>query len=194
MQKFYWHRMKESVRGWVLKCSTCRAIKNPRKKSRAALKDCRVGAVIDRVDTDICGPFPETEKGNKYVVTFQDKSSKWVEAFVIPDTSTETVAEKFVYEFCSRLGLLFELYSDQGRNYEASLFRQVCFLLRVHKLRSSPFHPSANGMIEKFNGVLMNMIATFVDKDQKTWDVHLPLLTTAYRCCGYESTGFPRTL
>ena len=46
--------------------------------------------------------------------------------FVIADTTAETVAEKFVYEFCSRLGLPFELHSDQGRNYEASLFRQVC--------------------------------------------------------------------
>ena len=59
-------------------------------------------------------------------------------------------------------------------------FQQVCTLLGVHKLRSSPFHPSANGMIEKLNDVLTNMIAAFVDKDQKTWDVHLPLLTAAY--------------
>ena len=44
MQKnFYWHRMKESVRDWVFKCPTCGAIKNPRKKPPAAVKDCRVG-------------------------------------------------------------------------------------------------------------------------------------------------------
>ena len=128
------------------------------------------------------------------MVIFQDKFSKWVEAFAIPDTTAETVAEKFVYEFCSRLGTPFEVHSDQGRNYEATLFQQTCKLLAVHKLRSSPFHPSANGMVEKFNDVLTNMIAAFVDKDQKTWDVHLPLLTAAYRCCAHESTGFSPNL
>ncbi len=188
-KKFHWYRMKESVRDWVMKCSICGAIKRPRKKPRAELEDCRVGAVLDHVDSDICGPFPETERGNKYVVTFQDKFSKWVEGYAIPDATAQTVAQKFVYEFCSRLGTPFELHTDQGRNYESSLFQEICKLLEVHKLRSSPFHPSANGMIEKFNDVLTDMIAAFVDKDQRNWDVHLPLLTAAYRCCAHDRTG-----
>ena len=54
-----------------------------------------------------------------------------------------------------------------------------------------PWHPSANGGCERFNKVLLaDMISAYVDREQKEWDEHLPLLTAAYHCCRHESTGF----
>ena len=108
-RNFFWYRMKEDVRDWIRSCSVCGARKSPTTKPRAKLGDCRVGHVLDRVDTDILGPFPETVRKNKYILVFQDKFSKWVEAYAIPDFTAETVAHKFVYEFCSRWGFPLEL-------------------------------------------------------------------------------------
>ena len=82
-----------------------------------------------------------------------------------------------------------DIPSNQAHNYEASLIQQICTLLEVCKLRSSPFQPSANGVIERVNDVLTSTIAAFVDMDQKAWNVHLPLLTVAHQCCVHESIG-----
>ena len=45
-------------------------------------------------------------------------------------------------------------------------------------------------MIERFNHTLVTLITAYVDKEQRLWDVHLPLLTSANRSCLHEGTGF----
>ena len=102
--------------------------------------------------------------------------SKWIEAYRIPDFSAATLADKIVKEFFSRLGTPLELHSDQGRNYELQLFAQVCTMLDIHKTRTPPYQPSSNGMIERFNSTLVDMISKYVDENQKTWDQYLTFL------------------
>ena len=166
-RKFYWYRLKESVRNWIRKCAKCGARKLPHKTPRATLQDYRVGAPMDRLVTDILGPLPISEQGNRYILLVGDQFSKWMEAYAIHDQTAETVAHKIVYEFISRFGTPLDLHSDQGRNYESNLFRSVCKLLEINKTRTSPYHPSAKGQAEKFNQVLVDMISAYVDDNQR---------------------------
>ena len=191
---FYWHGMKESVTNWVRKCATCGARKKPARAPKAELKDYRVGAPMDRVCTDILGPLPLSDKGNKYILVVGDHFTRWVEAYAIPDQTASTVANKIVYEFFARLGLPLELHSDQGKNYESVLFREVCKLLDITKTRSTPYHAMSNGFIERMNATLVNLISAYVDDEQREWDLHLPLLTAAYRACVHEATGYSPNL
>ena len=92
--KFYWYRLKESVRNWIRKCAKCGARKRPHKTPRAPLQDYRVGAPMDRLVTDILGPLPISEQGNQYILLVGDQFSKWMEAYAIPDQTAETVAHK----------------------------------------------------------------------------------------------------
>ena len=189
-RQFYWYRLKESVREWIKKCAKCGARKRPQKTPRAPLGDYHVGAPMDRLVTDILGPLPVTERGNKYILLVGDHFTRWMEAYPIPDQTAETVAHRVVYDFISRFGAPLDIHSDQGRTYESNLFKQVCKLLDIHKTRTTPYHPSSNGQAERFNQVLVNMIAAYVDEDQRNWDAHLPLLTSAYRSCEHETTGY----
>ena len=125
----------------------CGARRSLKKKARAPLGKYIVDVPMDRVATDITGPFPVSETGSKYILVVQDQLSKWVEAYPIKDQSAETVAHVLVYEFFSRFGLPNELHSDQGSNYGSELFKEVCKALDIHKTRTSPYHPSGNGMV-----------------------------------------------
>ena len=49
-------------------------------------------------------------------------------------------------------------------------------------------------MVEVFNKTLLNMISAYVDDNQKDWDLHLPLLTSAYRACAHDSSGLSPNL
>ncbi|XP_053405062.1 uncharacterized protein LOC128558862 [Mercenaria mercenaria] len=48
----------------------------------------------------------------------------------------------------------------------------------------------ANGGPERFNQVLQNMISTYVNSNQTNWDENLNLITSAYRGCVHQATGF----
>ena len=193
-RSFYWHNMKDSVRLFIANCVVCGARKRPTSKPRAPLGEYNVGAPMDRVALDIMGPFPVSDKGNRYVLVVGDQFTKWIEAYAIPDQSALTVANVVVHEFISRFGTPLEIHSDQGKTFESNLFQSVCKLLDISKTRTTPYHPSSNGMIERFNQTLVNMISSFVDKRQHNWDEHLPLLTSAYRSAVHESTGFSPNL
>ena len=106
---------------------------------------------MDRLCSDILGPFPISERGNRFVLVVMDCFSKWVEAYAIPDLTAETVARKIVNEFISRFGNPLEFHTDQGRNYESNLFQEMCRLLEIHKTWTTPYHPSSNGSVERFN-------------------------------------------
>ena len=83
-----------------------------------------------------------------------------------------------------------EIHTDQGRNFESDLFQEVCHLLDIHKTRTAPYHPSSNGLVERFNQTLARLIRCYVDDNQGDWDLHLPLLTAAYRSMEHPATGY----
>lgn len=52
--------------------------------------------------------------------------------------------KQVVYNLISRFGAPLELHTDQGRNFESSLFKDVCWLLQVTKRTRTPYHLASN--------------------------------------------------
>ena len=83
--------------------------------------------------------------------------------FAIPNQEAKTVAEKLrVKEVISRYGAPERIHSDQGRNFEAQLFQEICVLFNMDKTRTSPYHPESDGMVERMNRTLQDMLAKYV--------------------------------
>ena len=72
---------------------------------------------------------------NGLLLCFQFAFTKWKEAFAIPNQEAKTVAEKLVKEVISRYGAPEKIHSDQGRNFEAQLFQEMCLLFKIDKTR-----------------------------------------------------------
>ncbi|GBM18796.1 Retrovirus-related Pol polyprotein from transposon 412 [Araneus ventricosus] len=139
---------------------------------------------------DILGSFPVTTRGNRYVLILMDYFTKWPEAILIPDQEASTVAEVLVRTWISHYGVPMILHSDQGTNFNSSLFTELCKLLGILKTRTTALHPESDGMVEKFNRTILNHLSLFVSKNQTDWDTHLPLFRLAYRSADHEVTGF----
>ena len=154
------------------------------------MADFSVGAPMDRIGVDIMGSLPLTAKGNRYLLVIVDYFTRWVEAFALPDEKAETVAESLVHEFLCRLGFALEIHSDQGLNFECTLFREICRLFEVHKTRTTPYRPCSNGLVERFNRMLTSLIRSYLIVREDDWDVHIPILTAAYCSNVHPSTGF----
>ena len=82
---------------------------------------------------DICGPFPTSERGKKYMLVAADYFTKWPECWAIADQEAKTVA-RCLEELICRHGVLPQvLLTDQGRNFESQVFAEVCDLLHITK-------------------------------------------------------------
>ena len=102
----------------------------------------------------------------------------------------EVTAYAVVNDFFSRFGYPFQIMSDQGRNFESKLFAALCKAMQIHKTRTSPYRPSANGQVERFNRTLMDAVRCFIDGKQKNWDLHIAQIAGALRSSVNRSTGY----
>ncbi|XP_052782882.1 uncharacterized protein LOC128219100 [Mya arenaria] len=83
-----------------------------------------------------------------------------------------------------------KVFSDQGSNFESKLFTSLCEVLEIHKARTTPYRPSANGQVERYNRTLMDAIRCYIGDSQDKWNIHLPQIAGALRSAVNRSTGF----
>ena len=125
---------------------------------------------MELVAIDILGPLPQSEAGNIYILVVGDYFTKWMEAYPIPNQEAETVAKKLVDEFICRFSIPKQLHSDQGCQFESQLVTQVCKLLHIAKSRTTPYHPQSDGLIERFNRTLIQLLATCTEEHPFHWE------------------------
>ena len=189
-QRYYWPGLQNDVRSYVSSCEACLKRKNPNKTLKAPMQINRSGYPMERIAIDILGPLPETEiNHNRYVLVIADYFTKWTECFAISNIEASTVAKTLVEEIISRFGVPSVIHSDQGKQFESLLFQEMCKLLQIEKTRTTPYHPSSDGLVERFNKTLMSMVGIFVKDHHRDWDEQLPYVMMAYRATVHESTG-----
>lgn len=72
----------------------------------------------------------------------------------------------------------------------SNLLKQVYQLLGIKSVRTTPYHPQTDGLTERFNQTLKQMLRKFVNETGSDWDQWLPYLLFAYREVPQASTGF----
>ncbi|VDI58319.1 Hypothetical predicted protein [Mytilus galloprovincialis] len=86
------------------------------------------------------------------------------------------------------------MHSDQGRQFESGLFKELCAKLKIDKTRTTSFRPQSNGLVERYNRTLENTISKYISKNQRDWDEQLPWALMAYNSSEHETTKFsPKT-
>ena len=79
----------------------------------------------------------------------------------------------------SRFGIPDIVHSDQGRNFESMLLKQTLEAFGVSKTRTTAYHPQGDGMVERFNRSLLQLLRTYVE-EESDWERFLPLILHAY--------------
>ena len=113
-----------------------------------------------------------------------------MEAFLIRNKEAETVVKVIVEQVFCRFGVPVAHLSDQGKEVDGRIMREVCRLMDIDKLHTTPYKPSTNSAIERFHRTLNSMIGKVVNESQTDWDEQLPFVMAAYRASRHESTNY----
>ncbi|KAG8198256.1 hypothetical protein JTE90_021513 [Oedothorax gibbosus] len=175
--RFVWPSIGKDCTNWAKCCIPCQKSKIARHNKTPLGKFVDQTERFSHVHIDIVGPLPPSQN-NYYCLTMIDRFTRWPEAVAIPDIRAETVAKQFYATWISRFGCPERLTTDQGRQFESALFRALSQLLGIKKLRTSPYHPQSNGLIEEFH---RPMKATLKAYDTSEWAAALPTLLLGFR-------------
>ena len=143
LERAIWYNLRNSCEEHVKGCAVCNRQKKGCRVARGEQQLFHAGYALERVHIDIMGSLVETQKGNKYILVIVDQFTKWMEAFPLKNQLAETVAGVVVREFVARFGCPLEIHTDQGRNFESELFKEMCELLEIGKTRTTSYRPSA---------------------------------------------------
>lgn len=69
--------------------------------------------------------------------------------------------------FIVHYGFPERILSDQGADFESKLIKELCEMAKIHKVRTTPYHPRGNP-VERFNRTLLNMLGTLKEQDKPT--------------------------
>ena len=82
------------------------------------------------------------------------------------------------------------MLSDMGTQFTSGLMSEVSGLVSMKHLTTTPYHPICNGLVEKFNGTLKQMLRRLCHQKPKDWDKYINAALFAYREVPHESLGF----
>jgi len=130
---------------------------------------------------------PLSHNNNRYLLVVQDYFTKWADAIPLSDqTATQITAE--LVKLCSVMGMPEILHSDQGQNFESTLLHNTLEVFGVTKSHTTAYRPQGDGMVERFNRSLLQLLRAYVEKEHE-WERYLPLVLFAYRTATHTSTG-----
>lgn len=189
-QRFYWPKMYQDVQEYCKTCSECQMVAPVRKADRSYLQPLPIiGTPFDRIGMDIIGPLVKSSMGHQYALVICDYATRYPEVYPLRSIQVKHIVRCLV-DLIARVGVPSEILTDQGTNFMAKLMKLLYKQLGIKGIRTTPFHPQTDGLVERFNGTLKNMLKKFVDESGRDWDKWLPFLLFAYREVPQCSTGF----
>ena len=138
---------------------------------------------------DITGPHPRSANGFIYILTAIDIYSKFAFAFPMRNMEAATVAKLLIDNIFCVFGVPYRILSDQGPNFESVLFKELCEVMGIDKVRTSAYKPSTNGACERFHQTLNAMLTKCVRENQRDWDAKLSKVMAAYRASKHSATN-----
>ena len=189
LQRFYWPSVHQDVARFCRTCDACQKVAHKNVAPVPLIPLPIVDVPFKRLAMDIVGPLPKSRSGKRYILLLCDYATRYPEAVALRTIDAETIAEELVKIF-SRVGIPEEILTDQGSNFTSNLLAELYNMLHVHAIRTSPYHPQTDGLVERFNQTLKSMLKKSATKEGKDWDKMLPYLLFAYREVPQSSTGF----
>lgn len=186
--RFYWPRVASEVATYIQNCGRCVARKSIPQKA-APLQHITSNGPLDLVCIDFLSIEPDS-KGMANVLVVTDHYTRYAQAFPTKDQKALTVAKVLFEKFFVHYGLPARIHSDQGRDFESKLIKELLTLLGIRKSRTSPYHPQGDPQPERFNRTLLAMLGTLDPAKKPKWSQHISQLVHAYNTTRNDATGY----
>lgn len=162
-QRYFWPRMFADITRYVMSCPDCQTRKTPPLRPAGLLQPLPPAQrPFQRVGMDFLGPLTSSQDGNKYVVVIIDYHTKWVETVATPDATAASAAKAFMQAVVLRHGAPETVLTDRGRHFVSEMMEELFRLLDTNHARTTAYHPQTNGLCERFNRTLADMISKYV--------------------------------
>jgi transposase InsO family protein len=135
---------------------------------------------------DLVGPLQYSNSFG-YFFTIIDRTSKWMEAVPLSETSAAACAKALTFSWISRFGVPETITSDHGPQFTSNLWFKLCKILNISHRQTTAYHPESNGAVERLHRRFKDVFR--VHAATVTWSEELPFVLLRLRAQPREDTG-----
>ena len=187
LHRFDWPGLRKACERWVNACLACLQVKDPRKM-KFPLKSVESSEFNEVVQIDhqkIC----MTESGYNQILVIIDHFTKLAEAVPCQTASVEETCDHLLTHWISRYGFPMTFQSDNGKAFVGDLTKELMKRSHIAQAHSTTYHPQTNGLVERQNRTLVNMLRVYCSRYMTDWDKYLPQVLRAYDSTQHSTTG-----
>uniref|UniRef100_A0A9J7X964 Gypsy retrotransposon integrase-like protein 1 n=1 Tax=Cyprinus carpio carpio TaxID=630221 RepID=A0A9J7X964_CYPCA len=187
--RFHWPGMEAEIKRFCQACPDCQRT-SPQTPPPAPLIPLPIIEVpFERIGMDLVGPLPKSARGHEHILVIVDYATRYPEAIPLRKATSKAIAQE-LFLLCSRVGIPREILTDQGTPFMSRTMADLCHLLKVKQLQTTVYHPQTDGLVERFNKTLKQMLRRVAADDRRDWDQMLPYVLFGIREVPQASTGF----
>ncbi|UYV81653.1 K02A2.6-like, partial [Cordylochernes scorpioides] len=190
-KRFYWPGLYRTVSQYIPHCKECQRRKGvPQKPPGLLVPIPPTTSPFQKIGIDYLGRFPISHTGNRWIIVATDYLTRFAITKAAATAEATELATFLIEDVILKHGAPREIITDRGRNFMSQTIREINNLNGTIHRFTTAYHPQTNGLTERLNKTLTDMISMYVDVDQKNWDNILPYVTFAYNTARQETTGF----
>jgi transposase InsO family protein len=186
--------LKKKISDVVKVCDVCQRTKVLRTKPQGLLQPMSTEPLekFQSISMDFVS-VPQSKQGRDMILVIVERSTRFVIAMAVKkEISAEECAEILVSKIVSKFGLVSEIVSDRDPRFTAKVYREMCFKLGVTQSMSTSHHPQTDGLTERMNSTILQVIRTMImeaDAHEDEWERFLPTATMSINNTPCSATG-----
>lgn len=188
--RYWWPALRKDILNWLKTCVPCQLNGTQSKAHQDVMHPLNIPKAFDRWHLDFVGELQETDSGNKWLLTAVDYLTNWPIARAVPVASQEAVADFIYEEIVMRFGCPSEIITDRGANFTSGLVKAYTKRVGINHKLTSAFHPRTNSKVERYNGIIKQMLRKYVNGAIHRWDDFVNAALWASRVRVHSTTGF----
>ena len=188
--RYWWPALRKDIQEWLRTCAACQLNSTKSKAHQDVMHPLNIPKAFDRWHLDFVGKLKETESGNKWLLTAVDYLTNWPIARAVPVASQEAVADFIYEEIVMRFGCPSEIITDRGANFTSDLVKAYTKRVGINHKLTSAFHPRTNSKVERYNGIIKQMLRKYVNGAIHIWDQFVNAALWASHVRVHSTTGF----
>ena len=180
---WWWPTIDDDVTHFIQACGACQHAKTSETQNAHVLTPWPPALRFNhRVHVDLVGPLLSSTGNGRYIMSAVDAFSRWTMLTVLPCKTAKATRDAFFKQWICTWSAPITIVTDNGGEFNNSEWKQMAAGAGSKLHFITPYHPAANGLVERFNQELKQYMLAMVSADTRDWEEFVPTLMLAKNC------------
>ena len=189
-RRFYWPCLHKHVSAWCGACLPCQLRTRPRPQNVVPPGEIPVSYPWQYACIDHLGPFPTSNRNNRYIFSIICPFLRWPIIVPCPDQKADTVCRILLEYLIQNHTAPTFLLSDNAATFIGKTVSDFCSIFGIKHKTIPKYSPWLNSYCERYNAWISQTLTVMTNRYKTNWDDMVPLVNMAYRTSIHGSTGF----